>query len=69
MQAVVTNSGTAAARNVQLSWQLASGFEIVSEDGCDAIEPGSSCTFSLTAKATLSAALGSSQIKVMIRYD
>jgi uncharacterized repeat protein (TIGR01451 family) len=72
ISAVVKNSGNSDARNVVLSWELPSGFEIVSGDfskDCGEISPESECISSITLSSSISTDIGKSEIKVILKYE
>jgi predicted transcriptional regulator len=72
ISAVVTNSGRGEARNVQLSWEIPSGFEVVSggaEASCGTINLDSECTISLTLSSSIATEIGRGELKVKVRYE
>ncbi|MCJ7816390.1 MAG: hypothetical protein MUP55_00905 [Candidatus Aenigmarchaeota archaeon] len=69
---VVKNSGNGEAKNVRLSWEIPSGFELVSgeiEKECGTLPPDSECTSNLTLSSSLSTETGRSELKVLVKYE
>jgi uncharacterized repeat protein (TIGR01451 family) len=72
VRATITNTGSAEAKNVLLTWKLPEGFEIISGDqtqSCGILEPNASCTSVITVQSSLSAELGKNEIKVVVSYE
>ena len=70
VKANVTNTG-ADANNVVLTWQLPSGFEIISgkqETICGTLASGSSCISEISVSTSFSTKLGKNGIKVVVNY-
>ena len=69
---VLKNSGNGEAKNVRLSWEIPSGFELVSgeiEKECGTLPPDSECTSNLTLSSSLSTETGRSELKVLVKYE
>jgi len=69
---VVSNSGTGEARNVRLTWEIPSGFEVVSgetETLCEVLPPDSECMSSLTLSSFLSTNIGRSEFRILVNYE
>ncbi len=72
VSAFVSNSGNSEAKNVRLEWVLPEGIEIVSGQAyadCGTIGPDSECASSLTLSAPMFAAIGKSEIRVVVKYE
>jgi uncharacterized repeat protein (TIGR01451 family) len=72
VRATITNTGSAEAKNVLLTWKLPEGFEIISSDqtqSCGILEPNASCTSVIAVQSSLSAELGKNEIKVVVSYE
>jgi predicted transcriptional regulator len=72
ISAIVYNTGNSGARNVQMEWILPEEFEIVSgglSANCGMLSSDSECTSSLTLSSPVSADIGKSEIKVIVKYE
>jgi len=72
ISAIVKNSGTGEAKNVRLSWEIPSGFDVVSgeiEKECGALPLDSECVSNLTISSSLSTETGISELKVLVKYE
>lgn len=68
--ASIKNSGPSSAKNLKVEWALAENFEIVSEvNGCESLEPDSSCEDRITVLSNLSCKLGENELKVRVAYE
>ena len=69
---VVKNSGNGEAKNVYLSWEIPSGFELVSgeiEKECGTLPPDSECLSNLIISSSLLTETGRSELKVLVKYE
>jgi hypothetical protein len=72
IKAIVRNVGLADANNVLISWELSTGFAIISGnqiENCGTISPNDSCTSVITAQTSISTMLGKNEIKVVVSYE
>jgi uncharacterized repeat protein (TIGR01451 family) len=66
----VTNVGSATAKNVVVNLQLPKGFEFTSSSSnCDVLDATSSCISEISVASTVSANLGTNDLKVVINYE
>jgi|GEM_PF-1242952 len=72
ISAIVSNTGNSDAMNVRLEWILPEGLETVSGEisaSCGTINPDSECMSSLTVSVPMSADIGKSEIRVIVKYE
>ncbi len=70
LQAVITNTGTAEARNVTLHWNLPPGFVAPQEKTyCGTLIPDSECRSEITVDVSYSAELGKNTIKAEVMHE
>lgn len=72
LTAVVTNPNSVSVKNVFATWNLPSGFEIVSgsqTEFCGILEVNASCTSMITIQSSLASQLGTNEIKVSVSYE
>jgi uncharacterized repeat protein (TIGR01451 family) len=66
----VTNVGSAPAKNIVVNLQLPEGFEFTSSSSnCDVLDATSSCISEISVTSTVSANLGTNDLKVVINYE
>lgn len=66
----IKNSGSGAAKIVDVNLQLPKGIEIDSRNGeCDILDPNSTCTITFSLRSSLSTSLGKNYLKVVVNYE
>ena len=72
LKAVIENTGTNAAENLHLEWDLPEFFEVFignSEENIGTLEPDTSFTSEIVVISTTDAVLGQNEIKVRVSYE
>lgn len=72
VSAIISNTGNSEAKNVRLEWILSEGIDILSGESsanCGTISPDSECMSSITLSTPMSAVIGKSEIRVVVKYE